>query len=94
MPAASYKLWISHDKGFRLVKSERAFTLENPREGTPFKRGVTYIRTRKIVYHEYLPDVWFPKRIERFTAPKASPESQQDGADFIVKNVLSRSSVD
>ena len=81
-PAVSYKLWISHDKGFRLVKSELAFTLENPREGTPFKQGVTYIRARKIAYHEYLSDVWFPKRIEIFTAPQASPESQ------IVKNVL------
>ena len=88
MPAASYKLWISQDKGFRLVKSELAFTVENPQEWSPLKQGVTYIRTRKITYHEYLPDVWFPKSIERSTAPKASPESQQDGADFIVKNVL------
>ena len=87
MPAESYKLWISHDKGFRLVKSERAFTVENPTEWSPYKRGVTYISTRKIAYHEYQPDVWFPKRIESSTVPKASPE-QQDGADFIYKDVL------
>ena len=87
MPAASYKLWISHDKGFRLVKSELAFTVENPQEWSPLKQGVTYIRTRKITYHEYLSDVWFPKSIEMSTAPKASPE-QQDGEDFILKNVL------
>ncbi len=87
MPAASYKLWISQDKGFRLVKSELAFTVENPQEWSPLKQGVTYIRTRKITYHEYLPDVWFPKSIEMSTAPKASPE-QQDGEDFILKNVL------
>ena len=87
MPAESYKLWISHDKGFRLVKSERAFTVENPTEWSPYKRGVTYISTRKIAYHEYLPDVWFPERIESSTVPKASPE-QQDGADFIYKDAL------
>ncbi len=87
MPAKSYKLWISHDKGFRLVKSEQAFTVENPTEWSSYKAGVTYISTRKIAYHEYLPDVWFPKRIERSTVPKASPE-QQGEADFLYKNVL------
>ncbi len=87
MPAESYKLWISHDKGFRLVKSERAFTVENPTEWSPYKQGVTYITTRKIEHHEYLPDVWFPKRIESSTVPKASSE-QQDEADFLDKDVL------
>ena len=87
MPAESYKLWISHDKGFRLVKSEQAFTVENPTEWSPYKRGVTYISTRKITYHEYLPEIWFPKRIEISTVPKASPE-QQDEADFLDKDVL------
>ena len=81
MPAESYKLWISHDKGFRLVKSERAFTVENPLEWSSYKAGVTYISTRKIEYHEYLPDVWFPKRITSTTVPK-------DEADFLHKNVL------
>ena len=88
MPAESYKLWISQDKGFRLVKSERAFTVENPTEWSPYKAGVTYISTRKIEHHEYLPDVWFPKRIEVSTVPKASPEQQQDAADFLDKDVL------
>ena len=87
MPAKSYKLWISHDKGFRLVKSEQAFTVENPTEWSSYKAGVTYIKTQKIEYHEYLPDVWFPKRIESSTVPKASPE-QQDGTGFVYKNVL------
>ena len=87
MPAESYKLWISQDKGFRLVKSEQAFTVENPTEWSSYKAGVTYISTRKIEYHKYLPDVWFPKRIESTTVPKASPE-QQDEADFLYKNVL------
>lgn len=88
MPAKSYKLWISHDKGFRLVKSEQAFTVENPTEWSSYKAGVTYISTRKIEYHEYLPDVWFPERIESITVPKASSEQQQDEADFVYKNVL------
>ena len=88
MPAESYKLWISHDKGFRLVKSERAFTVENPTEWSPYKQGITYISTRKIEYHEYLPDVWFPKKIASTTVPKASPEQRQDEADFIYKDVL------
>ncbi len=88
MPAESYKLWISHDKGFRLVKSEQAFTVENPTEWSLYKRGVTYISTRKIEHHEYQPEVWFPKRIERTTVPKASPEQRQDEADFIYKDVL------
>ena len=88
MPAESYKLWISHDKGFRLVKSEQAFTVENPTEWSSYKAGVTYISTRKIEHHEYLPDVWFPKRIASITVPKASPEQQQDEADFVYKNVL------
>ena len=87
MPAESYKLWISHDKGFRLVKSEQAFTVENPTEWSLYKTGVTYIKTLKIEYHEYLPDVWFPKRIASITVPKASPE-EQDGTDFIYKDVL------
>ncbi len=88
MPAESYKLWISQDKGFRLVKSEQAFTVENPTEWSSYKAGVTYISTREIEYHEYLSDVWFPKRIESTTVPKASSEQQQDEADFLYKNVL------
>ena len=87
MPAESYKLWISHDKGFRLVKSEQAFTVEKPTEWSLYKAGVTYIETLKIEYHEYLPEVWFPKRIASTTVPKASPE-QQDEADFLYKDVL------
>ena len=50
----SLKLWISHNIGFRPVKLESTHTHE----------GVTYINTREIEYHEYLTNVWFPKRIE------------------------------
>ena len=82
-----FKLWISHDKGFRLVKSEETFTSEDPREWSPFKFGVTYINTRKIVYHEYLPDVWFPKSIEKSIVPKVSSE-HQNGENLLFKDVF------
>ena len=75
---ASLKLWISHNIGFRLVKSENIFTGPN---------GVTYISTREIDYHEYLPNLWFPKRIENMLVTEELPE-QQRGANFIFKSVL------
>ena len=82
-----FKLWISHNKGFRLVKSEETFTSEDPREWSPFKFGVTYINTRKIVYHEYLPDIWFPKKIEMSIVPKVSSE-HQNGENLLFKDVF------
>ena len=82
-----FKLWISHDKGFRLVKSEETFTSEDPREWSPFKFGVTYIKTRTIEYHEYLPDVWFPKKIEMSIVPKVSSE-HQNGENLLFKDVF------
>ncbi|MCY4401258.1 MAG: sigma-70 family RNA polymerase sigma factor [Candidatus Poribacteria bacterium] len=87
IPPRHLKLWISHDKGFRLVKSEEEYVEKDTREWNPFKAGVTYIRTRKIEYHEYLPDVWFPKRIERSIVPKVSLK-KQDGGNVLFKNVL------
>ena len=85
--AQHFKLWISHDKGFRLVKSEETYTSEDPEEWSPFKFGVSYINTRKIEYHEYLPDVWFPKRIERSTVPKSSSK-KQNGESVLFKDVF------
>ena len=88
VPARSLKLWISPEKGFRLVKLERAYTVDNRSAGHGFKAGVTYISSREIAYHEYLPKVWFPKRIESSIVPETSPEQQQEGEDLIFKNVL------
>ena len=65
----SLKLWISHNIGFRPVKLESTYTHE----------GITSISTRTIDYHEYLTNVWFPKRIER---------TLKRGADLIAKDVL------
>ncbi len=87
IPPQHYKLWISHDKGFRLVKSEREYIEDDPGEWSPFKAGVTYINTRKIEYHEYLPDVWFPKRIEKSIVPKESSE-KQNGENVLFKDVF------
>ena len=87
VPAESYKLWISHEKGFRLVKSEKAYTIDNRSAGGDFKAGVTYISSREIAYHEYLPDVWFPKRIESSIAPVSSPKQQEKG-EPVLKTVL------
>ena len=87
VPAESYKLWISHEKGFRLVKSEKSYTIDNRSAGLGFKAGVTYISSREIAYHEYLPDVWFPKRIESSIAPVSSPKQQEKG-EPVLKTVL------
>ena len=90
-PAQSIKLWISHDKGFRLVKlEESAYTIDNRSAGLGFKAGVTYISSREIAYHEYLPDVWFPKRIESSTAPVSSPEQQEKGEPVLKKVLLTK----
>ena len=65
----SLKFWISHNIGFRPVKLESTHTHE----------GITSIGTRTIDYHEYLPNLWFPKRIER---------TFERGANVIVKHIL------
>ena len=77
VPARSLKLWISHNIGFRLVKLETTYIRDDGND----------IHTREIDYHEYLPNLWFPKRIETSTVPEKLPEQQQ-GANFIFKNVL------
>ena len=77
IPPDHLKLWISHNIGFRLVKLETSYNRDD---------GL-YIHTREIDYHEYMPNVWFPKRIETSTVPEKSAKQQQEG-DSIFKNVL------
>lgn len=79
LPAQSFKVWISHGKGFCPVRLERTFTVENPMESSPFKAGRTYVETREIDYHEHLPEVWFPKRIEQSIAPLITGDPQRIG---------------
>ena len=89
IPTRTLKLWISHDKGFRLVKSESTFTIPSePKrpERSPFKAGETYVSTRVIEYQEYLPDIWFPKVMVKYFAPKTPSEPKEE--DFISRTVF------
>ncbi len=90
LPKQSVKLWISHDKGFRLVQLERAFIAKNPAESEHFKVGDIYVETRKIDHHEYLPDVWFPKKIERYYAPMTDPDPQRKNQVILKTFVLTK----
>lgn len=87
LPNQSFKIWVSHDKGFRPVKSERIFVVDNPKESDAFKAGVTYVETRKINYHEYLPEIWFPKQIEQSIAPLITGDSRRTG-EIVRKTVV------
>ena len=87
LPAQSFKVWILHGKGFCPVKLERTFTVENPTESSPFKAGGTYVERREIDYHEHLPEVWFPKRVEQSIAPLITGDPQRIG-EIIRKTVV------
>ena len=87
LPKQSLKLWISHDQGFRLVQLERAF-IAKPAESMHFTVGNIYVETRKIDHHEYLPDVWFPKKIERYYTPLTDPAPQGKDQVILKKTVV------
>ena len=90
LPDESLIIWISHEKGFRLVKLQRAFPIEDPMDILAmkyFQSGVNYIETREIDYHEYLPDVWFPKKIERYFTPIEAADLPHV-AEIILKTVI------
>ena len=70
------KIWISHEKGFRVVKWERVFTEKSGEAWSRFKTGVTYMETLEFDYHEYLPGIWFPQKIERSFAPMIAADPQ------------------
>lgn len=78
--AKSLKLWISPEKGFRLVKLERIFDEPNPPSWSELKKGVLYVHERYLEYQEYLPGVWFPEKIEHTLMPllPADPQIEQD----------------
>lgn len=83
----SLKIWISHDQGFRPIKSERIFVVDNLKKSDAFKASVTYIETREIDYHEYLPEIWFPERIEQSVAPLITEKPQRTG-EIIRKTIV------
>lgn len=62
--AKSLKLWISPEKGFRLVKLQNIFEVQEETPWMPFKKGVRYFKERILHYREYLPGVWFPEKVE------------------------------
>ena len=90
LPKQSLKLWVSHDKGFRLVQLERAFIAKDLDDREYFKGGDIYVETRKIDYHEYLPDVWFPKRIERYYTSLTDPDPQRKDQAILKTVVLTK----
>ena len=91
LPYQTLKIWISHEKGFRVVKWERVFT-EVDAWGR-FKTGVTYMETLEFDYHEYLPGIYFPQKIERSFAPMITADPRREGhpprkGDVILKSAL------
>ena len=57
------KIWISHEKGFRVVKWKRVFTEKSEGGWSRFKTVVAYMETLEFDYHEYLPGIYFPQKI-------------------------------
>lgn len=81
------KLWVSAEKGFRLVKLQTIVEAQEEIESLPFKEGEHYITERHVHYREYLPGVWFPENIEQTTHPMLPGVRQQKG-DLIMKTTL------
>lgn len=93
LPYQTLKIWVSHEKGFRVVKWERVFTEKSGEVWSRFKTDVTYIETLEFDYHEYLPGIWFPQKIERSFAPMIAADPLRDPhpprkGDIILKSVL------
>ena len=93
LPHQTLKIWIAYEKGFRVVKWERAFTEKSGEVWSRFKTGVTYMETLEFDYHEYLPGIWFPQKIERSFAPMiaADPRRKEHPprkGDVILKSVV------
>ena len=93
LPHQTLKIWIAYEKGFRVVKWERAFTENSGEVWSRFKNGVTYVETLEFDYHEYLPGIWFPQKIERSFAPMIAADPRREAhpprkGDVILKSVL------
>ena len=87
------KIWISHEKGFRVVKWERVFTEKSGEVWSRFKTGVAYMETLEFDYHEYLPGIYFPQKIERSFAPMIAADPRREWhpprkGEVILKSVL------
>lgn len=87
------KIWISHEKGFRVVKWERVFIEKSGEAWSRFKTGVSYMETLEFDYHEYLPGIYFPQKIERSFAPMIPADPRREWhpprkGRIILKSVL------
>lgn len=78
LPYQTLKIWISHEKGFRVVKWERVFTEKSGEAWSRFKTGVAYMETLEFDYHEYLPGIYFPQKIERSFAPMIAVDPRRE----------------
>ena len=84
----SLKLWISAEKGFRLVKLQEIFeSLDEPDQWNPFEKGRYYLTERVLRYREYLPGIWFPEKIESTTHPLVAADLEKKG-DLLGKTTL------
>lgn len=72
------KIWISHEKGFRVLRWERVFTEKSGEAWSRFKTGVVYMETLEFDYHEYLPGIYFPQKIERSFAPMIAADPRRE----------------
>ena len=72
------KIWVSHEKGFRVVKWERVFTEKSGEAWSRFETGVAYMETLEFDYHEYLPGIYFPQKIERSFAPMIAADPRRE----------------
>ena len=84
----SLKLWISPEKGFRLVKMQNVFeTVSAPGGSSPIKKGTHYLMERLLHYKEYLPGIWYPEKIERTIYPLLATDATKKG-DPVGKTTL------
>ena len=83
----SLKLWISPEKGFRLVKLQEIFEAQGESERSSFEKGVHYLTERVLYYCEYLPGIWSPEKVEETIYPLLAADPQKKG-DRIGKTTL------
>lgn len=75
----SLVLWISAEKGFRLVKLQKVLKLRHSIEGSLMKKGMHYLTERVLHYREYQPGLWFPEKVEQTLDALLATEPQKKG---------------
>ena len=81
------KLWISPERGFRVVKLQSMFVSHNEAEWSVFKNGVHYLKERVLHYREYQPGLWLPEKVEETIHPLFAADPEKKG-DRLVKTTL------